>query len=226
MSKWMMAAYLLAGMVMGLVVAWLSHREAMNPTLPVRLAIGERPKPVLTPSPTHAVTSKMAQASQGMINHEAADFSCEATDGKTYSLKDLCRNGPVLLTFTKVGCPCSEAAQPFFNQLASAFPRVAVLGVVNAEHGPASLWLSKIKPTYPHLLDPELSLVRGNRVMNSVYVVLIDTQGRVQEHWPGISQAMLEELAAKLGDSTSAACANLDFRLAPVEMYSGCPYDL
>ena len=47
-----------------------------------------------------------------MVSRQAPDFSKKAADGENYVLRELIRHGPVLLTFIKIGCPCSEAAQP------------------------------------------------------------------------------------------------------------------
>jgi hypothetical protein len=147
-------------------------------------------------------------------------------DGKNHVLTDLLRRGPVVLTFTKVGCPCSEAAQPYFNRITSAYPQVTFLGVVNAEAGPATLWTGKLNTAYPHLLDPELNLVRAYGVENSVYVILVDPQGQIAEHWPGISQEMLRKLASGLARLVNTSEKVLDFSEAPEELYSGCPFDL
>lgn len=181
--------------------------------------------PVLVSSPSHMVSPQMAEASRGMVERQAMPFELTATDGKTYALADLLRKGPVVLTFTKVGCPCSEAAQPLFNRVAAAYPRASVLGVVNAESGPASLWTRRLSAQYPHLLDPDLRLVRDFGVENSAYVVVVDPSGRIVEHWPGISQEMLRDLGAKLARLTGSREAHLDVTEAPDELYSGCPYD-
>ena len=96
-------------------------------------------------TPKHLVTPQMTEASRGMVLKPAPDFRCRGSDGVEYALADLIRKGPVLLTFTKIGCPCSEAAQPFFNRLAASYRRVQVLGVIDGELGPAKLWASKIE---------------------------------------------------------------------------------
>ena len=70
----------------------------------------------------HVVTPSMAEASRGMVFRQAPAFTLKATDGAEYSLGELIHEGPLLLTFIKIGCPCSEAAQPFFNRLRAAYP--------------------------------------------------------------------------------------------------------
>ncbi len=177
-------------------------------------------------TPRHLVTSKMAEASRGMVLRQAPDFRAHGNDGTEYSLVELTRKGPVLLTFTKIGCPCSEAAQPFFNRLAATYPRVRMLSVIDGELGPANLWARKLHVSYPAVLDPDLRLVRDYEVKNSAYVVLIDAEGRIVEHWPGYSASMLQELGATLARLTRSAIRPIDTLDAPIEFYSGCPYDL
>ena len=45
-------------------------------------------------------------------------------------------------------------------------------------------------------------------------------------HWPGYSSSMLQELGATLAVLTCLAVRPIDTVDAPVEFYSGCPYDL
>ena len=132
----------------------------------------------------------------------------------------------MVLTFIKIGCPCSEAAQPFFNRLRAAYPHARILGVIDGDLGPANLWAKKIRVSYPLLLDPNLQLVRAYGVENSAYVVLVDQKGQIVMHWPGYCASMLQELGATLALLTRSAVRPIDTVDAPVEFYSGCPYDL
>ncbi|MFO0910506.1 MAG: redoxin domain-containing protein [Isosphaeraceae bacterium] len=185
----------------------------------------DRYVPPLASTPSHTVTPRMSDASDAMQDRLLASFQREGSDGKTYDLKTLLDRGPVVLTFTKVGCPCSVAAQPFFNQVALAFPGVTVLGVVNAEQGPARLWAERIQPVYPQLLDPDETLIQACGVENSAYVVVVGPDGRIVGHWPGISQAMLHALGNSLAHLTGTQPTHaLDVREAPEEMYTGCPF--
>src|SRR5262245_53137194 len=64
----------------------------------------------------HHVTPAMLESSQQMATQVAPVFQTEATDGTSYGLDTLTKEGPILLVFIKEGCPCSESAQPFFNR--------------------------------------------------------------------------------------------------------------
>ncbi len=188
--------------------------------------LGKPPTEVPGVPARHVVTPSMAEASRGMVLRQAPAFTLKATDGAEYSLGELIREGPLLLTFIKIGCPCSEAAQPYFNRLRAAYPHARILGVIDGDHGPANLWAKKIRVSYPLLLDPNLQLVRAYGVENSAYVVLVDQKGQIMMHWPGYSASMLQELGATLAGLTRSAVRPIDTLDAPVEFYSGCPYDL
>ncbi len=168
----------------------------------------------------------MAEKSRGMVLRQAADFTLKATDGKEYSLSKLIQDGPVLLTFIKIGCPCSESAQPYFNRLQATYPPVRVLGVIDGVLGQANLWARKLRPSYPLLLDPDLKLVRAYGVENSAYVVLVDQKGQIKMHWPGYSASMLQELGAALAVMSGSRLIPISTTDAPNELYTGCPYDL
>lgn len=174
----------------------------------------------------HLVTPHMTEASHGMVRRSAPDFRSPANDGQEYALGELTRQGPVLLTFIKIGCPCSQAAQPYFNRLAANYPSVRILGVIDGDLGPASLWLKQIGTSYPVLLDPGLKLVRGYGVENSAYAILIDRSGRIAMHWPGYSASMLQQLGAMLASLSGTPLRPIDTFDAPIELYTGCPYAL
>lgn len=225
MKRCELVGFLALALGVGTLFLWArihSGKKVDGGTLPTEL----QPSRTFQGGPTHVVTPEMAEASREMVEHEAPRFTREATDGKTYNLAELLQRGPVVLTFTKVGCPCSEAAQPYFNQLALAYPGATLLGVVNAEDGPAQLWSRRIRAAYPQILDPDLGIVRDYGVENSAYVIVIDASGRMTEHWPGISQDMLGRLSARLTSLTNMPVARLDFTEAPDDLYTGCPYEL
>lgn len=189
---------------------------------------GPAPDPlvIIESSPKHMVTEEMADASRAMADRPAPPFVASSWDGGRFELADLLRRGPVVLTFIKDGCPCSEAAQPLFNQLYAAYPSAAFLGVVDVGGGAARRWAERLRISYPMLTDPDLEVVRDYGVENSAYVVVIDLQGRIVKHWPGYSASMLRDLGSTLAALTGTAEQPLNLSEAPDQEYSGCPFDL
>jgi hypothetical protein len=78
----------------------------------------------------HVVTEEMAEVSRAMIERAAPAFDALGSDGRRHTLGEQCRRGLVALTFARDGCPCSEAAQPFFDRLHAAYPGAGFFGVI------------------------------------------------------------------------------------------------
>ena len=146
--------------VVGGFYAWATLRSEWGGAAPPGLVIDDEP-------PKHLVTRRMAAASAAMIERAAPPFDVPATDGQCHRLDDLCRRGPVVLTFVKDGCPCSWSAQPFFNRLQAAYPEAGIYGVIDAEAEPARRWAGRFRVAYPLLLDPRLEIIRAYNAENS-----------------------------------------------------------
>lgn len=204
---------------LGGLYAWTRLRYEMGGAEAAGLVIVEGPA-------KHLVTEQMAAESRLMVGRAAPPFEASASDGRRYMLGELCRRGPVVLTFIKDGCPCSEAAQPFFDRLRVAYPGAGFFGVIDRDLEKAKRWAGRFRVAYPLLLDPAYRIVQDYHAENSAYVVLINREGRIRQHWPGYSAGMLRELAASLGELTGTAAQAIDVADAPDELYSGCPYDL
>ncbi|WP_165247446.1 peroxiredoxin family protein [Paludisphaera soli] len=215
MNRKQIASFAFAVALVASLYGW-SRRVATNP----------RPAPVIVEDEKHLVTPEMASASVARIGLAAPGFEKPTAGGATERLEDLLRDGPVLLTFIKVGCPCSESAQSSFNELHAAYPGVAIRGVIDVEAEKARGWADRFHAAYPLLLDPDEDLVRDYGAENSAYVVLIEPGGAIANHWPGYSGPMLRELGALMARLSGTAERPLDFPDAPEELYTGCPYGI
>lgn len=217
MNRVLIVLFIVACAIVGGLLA--RARMGMDPS-------SNPPEPVIIDGLSrHVVTPEMARASLARRGAPAPPFATVATDGSTHRLEEMLRHGPVILIFIKDGCPCSEAAQPFFNAIHAAYPDAAIRGVINLEATAAQRWANRQNVQYPLLLDPQESLVRAYGAENSAHVVLIDESGRIVRHWPGYSDAMLRELGALIATMTGSPERPLDLLDAPSELYTGCPYD-
>lgn len=63
----------------------------------------------------------IAQDKQKLQGKIAPGFKLESTEGEVYSLKELTRKGPVLISFMGVGCVISKV-KPFINARGYIFP--------------------------------------------------------------------------------------------------------
>ncbi len=195
----------------------------------VRLRAEFGPPPSAFVLPTivekHAVTAAMSEMSQSMVKTTARPFEAKAVDGTTFGLDGELAKGPVVLTFIKHGCPCSEESQVFFNALAKSYPKARFLGVIDVDAEKARGWAEKFGVTYPILLDRDLKMVHDYKVENSTYVVLIDGKKVIRQHWPGFSQKMLRNVENGLAELTDGAVNPIDVATAPENLYSGCPFE-
>ncbi len=219
MNRFVATAIVLPVAALGGFYAWARLRSEMGGADASELAVKEAPE-------RHLVPERRFVASEAMIERKAPNFEAMGTDGTFHGLEESCRNGPVVLTFVKDGCPCSEAAQPFFNRLRTAYPHAEFFGVIDAPKETAKRWASKFHIAYPVLLDPGCGIIQAYHVENSAYVVLVDAKGRILKHWPGYSSGTLRELGATLATLMGTPEQPIDVADAPGEPYSGCPFDL
>ncbi len=72
--------------------------------------------PILAPpdAPRHRAYGRRLRIEGGAT---APTFRAPGSDGETYVLGDLLKDGPLVLVFIKDGCPCSKSAEPFFRRL-------------------------------------------------------------------------------------------------------------
>ena len=219
MSRFAAAAFVVLFATLGILYGWTRLRF-------VRSGDVVPPQVIVDESKKHLVTKEMAEASRSVVDRVAPAFEAIANNGETYTLDELRQRGPVVLTFVKDGCPCSQAAQPFFNQLHTAYPKARFVGVINTETDKAQKWAKLFSVTYPLVLDPSLRIVKDYRVENSAYVIVIDSDGRIRQHWPGYSTSMLKELGGAIAALTGSPEKPIDMEDAPDLLYTGCPFEL
>jgi len=173
----------------------------------------------------HPVTAAMSTAADASSGLPAPTLEAEGTDGRRYSPWSDARERPLVLFFIQDGCPCSEAAEPYFQRLHAAHGRdVAFLGVIDGDLKTARDWARGHETPYPILADPGRSLITACRAERSAYVMLVGPGGRIEALWPGYSSGMLVEVGARLARLTRRGEVSLDTRGAPEELASGCSY--
>jgi peroxiredoxin len=175
----------------------------------------------------HDVTPEMIIAGHQMQGKKAPDF--KATDGQNviHRLADELAHGPVVLVFIKDGCPCSIAAQHYFDRIAQTYiGSVRFLGVIDGPPEVARAWGEKYHVTFPILADPGLKIVRDYHVESSAHSAFINRDHTLVRLWPGFSQAMLGELGMTIATQTYSRLRPVNLLDAPAELTTGCPFDL
>ena len=104
----------------------------------------------------HLVRPEMLIATAKMTDVVAPAFRAQATDDSYYDIAELTGDGPVVLVFIKEGCPCSLAAQPFFNLLFDAYGKHARFFKASSmvAYRVAKKWDSRKTKQRPLLSDP------------------------------------------------------------------------
>jgi peroxiredoxin len=165
----------------------------------------------------------MASESEGLKGEPASEIDLPDETGRRTRLSGLVRSTPVVIVFTKDGCPCSIESQPFFNALAQVYQgRIQFLGVIDAGPRVAAKYRDDLSVPYPMLCAEDERVFRAFKSERSVYVTLVSRQQRVLRQWPGYSRSMLAELNAELARLAGTTPVSMDLSMAPEAMTSGC----
>lgn len=175
--------------------------------------------------PRHPVTDPMWRKAKAVAGKSAPNFTLKDSDGHDVTLMAESKKGPVVLVFTKDGCPCSIEAQPFFNQISEKFgDKVVFLGIIDGEKHIASKYRDDFKVPYRMLLADDGAVFKSYDATQSVYTTLVGSDGNVIKQWPGYNKAMLVELSELLSEQTKVGPFQLDVSMAPAKMNSGCAF--
>jgi len=180
-------------------------------------------KPNLATGPRHPITPEMAQDAEARPGKPAPEISLNDTSGKSQTLSNYLKTGPVLLVMIKDGCPCNLESQEFFNAIAGHYPgKAMVLGVMDSDKLLASKYKDDLRVPFPILTETSEKTFRSYRAEQSVYTFLISKDGTLKKVWPGYSAAMLVEANQMLADEAGVPAVPLDVTRAAKEMTSGC----
>jgi peroxiredoxin len=181
---------------------------------------------VIETAQKHFVTPRMIEETGRMTNQLAPEFQAEATDGKTYRLNDAISEGPIVLIFIKDGCPCSRAAELFFNQLHAAHGgHTQFFGIIDAGIPRARAWAEENHVPFPILADPEAQIIHAYKAESSAYTALVLSDGTIEKLWPGYSVEMLNDASRRLAHLGGSDFKAIDLTDAPTELMTGCPFE-
>jgi peroxiredoxin len=148
---------------------------------------------------------------------KAPGFSAKASDGKTYSLDELLRKGPVVLYFIKADCPVNADAVRHYNRIAESYKdgKGTFLGVINGEASVYRDWQRRFKAPFTVLYDPELKIIGSYGAERSPWIVALDKDGKVALTQKGFSQKELAKLNEHVARAFGKPVARISFRGAP-----------
>jgi peroxiredoxin len=214
----------------GPLVAAFAVVLALTATV-VALNLGKAPvvevvsnAPNLFGVPRHPIKPEMVTKADSTAGSVLNDFVLNDSEGKPQHLASYYKDQPLLIVAVKDGCPCNIEAQPWFNQLYAQFhTKIGFLGIVDADEKAGKIFQDGTEQVYPMLVSPKSDQVfRALNTLQSVYVTLIGTDGKVIKQWPGYDQTRLKEMNALLAKESGLPELKWDVATAPEKPTSGC----
>lgn len=148
----------------------------------------------------------MAALDSGVM---APDFRLTTTDGRSISLKEALRRGPVLAAFFKISCPVCQMTLPYLERLYKAYPsdKFTIVGVSQNEKNDTQAFAKEYGITLPLALDPTDKYAASNAygLTNVPSIFFISTDGSIEISSVGWSKADFEELNRRLAKLAGVA---------------------
>lgn len=174
--------------------------------------------------PIHPVTPQMLVATVERTGKPAPEFNLTDGKGKRWTLESATAGKPMFVYFILDGCPCSAAAEPFYQRLAKAYgDHASFAGIINADPSKAAAWAKDFGTPYPVLSDPKLVAIKGFEAKHSAYSALV-VNGKITRMWPGYSVDMLREASGEIANAAHVPVAEIDTTAAPKKFSSGCVF--
>jgi len=139
----------------------------------------------------------------------APPFALKDTEGKSCSLPEALKQGPVLLAFFKVSCPTSQFTLPFVERLQQAVKgsgAVRLWGVSQNDARDTRDFAREFGLSFPLLLDEDGYPVSNGYGLTTVPTLfLVEPDGSIRVASVGFNRRDIEEVAAEFSKLTSRA---------------------
>ncbi|SPE23164.1 putative Alkyl hydroperoxide reductase/ Thiol specific antioxidant/ Mal allergen [Acidobacteriia bacterium SbA2] len=145
------------------------------------------------------------------VGKTAPPFGLTAIDGKSYSLQEGLKNGPVLAAFFKVTCPTCQYTLPFLERLHQQLraKEVQIWGVAQDGVKDSQRFARDYALTFPILIDDKpyrVSREYGLEYVPTLFLIepdgaiAIESEGFAKRDLLAIQKSLTESLAAPLGE--------------------------
>jgi peroxiredoxin len=135
---------------------------------------------------------------------KAPDISLGAVDGKTFSLQEALKKGPVLAAFFKVSCPVCQYTFPYLERLHKAHgdQKITIVGISQDDKRNTNAFLKEYGVTFPTLLDDPNGYAVSNAygLTNVPTWFLIGQDGDVEMSSVGWAKKEVEDLNRRLAE--------------------------
>jgi peroxiredoxin len=137
-----------------------------------------------------------------LAGHAAPDFTLHDASGKTVSLAEALKRGPVVAAFFKITCPVCQFTFPFLERLYKAYGTegATFLGISQDDAADTKDFLFEYRVTFPAAIDDDgypASNAYGLTTVPTVFLIAPD--GKVLVSSVGFVKADLEQISVKIG---------------------------
>jgi peroxiredoxin len=149
-------------------------------------------------------------------------FGLTAVDGKSYSLQEGLKNGPVLAAFFKVTCPTCQYAFPFLERLYQQLRSsgVQIWGVSQDGVKESQRFAREFAVSFPILIDDyPYRISREYRLEYVPSIFLIAPDGSITVESEGFAKRDLVEIQKSLSQALSASVGALFYSKENVPEY-------
>src|SRR5947207_4191837 len=126
----------------------------------------------------------------------APDFDLRDVHGRTQSLHDLVKSGPVLVAFFKTTCPVCQLAFPFLDRIyrGQATPALSIFGVSQDDAEATREFTGEFGVTFPILFDTaesDYAASNAYRISHVPSVFLVEPDGVISWTMEGFDKNAL-----------------------------------
>jgi peroxiredoxin len=136
---------------------------------------------------------------------KAPEISLAAVDGKTFSLQNALKRGPVVAAFFKVSCPVCQYTSPYLERLHQAYgdQKITIVGISQDDKRNTNAFLKEYGVTFPTLLDDPNGYAVSNAygLTNVPTWFLIGHDGQIEITSVGWVKTEMEDLSRRLAEA-------------------------
>ncbi|MBI3670799.1 MAG: TlpA family protein disulfide reductase [Acidobacteria bacterium] len=136
-----------------------------------------------------------------LAGQQAPTFALSSMNGRSFSLADALKKGPVVAAFFKISCPVCQFTLPFLERLHKTYgDHASFVGISQDDTSDTKEFCAEYGVSFTALLDEDGYPVSNQfGITNVPAVYLIAPDGKVTVSSEGFSRADLEKISTELG---------------------------
>ena len=143
----------------------------------------------------------------------APPISLKDTNGRSVTLEEALKKGPVVAAFFKVSCPTCQFTFPFLERMYETYDGdgFALLGISQNDAADTREFAQEFGVKFPLLIDDEDTFTASNEygITNVPSVFLISQDGKILERSVGFGKRDLESMTKEAARATNRPVTTL-----------------